>query len=186
MVVWQPWWYIVRISGMGGGVLELWFFFLLQKLRSLLVIILMVDQQLTQSNIEASANEWHTTLIGPERDNVFRESELQEGMGYFARRIRKLLFFLPVKESLAASLSDSLSVRLPKRKPALQSQLIPAWYTTASCDTEMGWMAGISHILAQLLDFAKQHSQALVEAERDMGKGRMGGVGWGAGFESGR
>ena len=76
-----------------------------------------------------------------------------------------------MKGFLAASISDSLSVRLPKRKPDLQSQLIPAWYTTASCNTEMGWAAGISHILAQLLDFAKQHSQALVEAERDMGKG---------------
>ncbi len=106
--------------------------------------------------------------------------------GCFARRTRKLLLFLPVKGFLAASISDTLSVRLPKRKPALQSQLIPAWYTRASCNTEMGWVAGISHILAQLLDFAKQHSQALVEAERDMGKGRMGGVGWGAGFESGR
>ncbi len=71
-------------------------------------------------------------------------------MGCFARRIRKLLFFLPVKESLAASISDILSVRLPKRKPALQSQLIPAWYTTASCNTEMGWVAGISNMKTQL------------------------------------
>ncbi len=56
---------VVRISGMGGGVLELGFFFLLQELRSLLVIILTVDQQLANStgNIEALASGLDAHII---------------------------------------------------------------------------------------------------------------------------